>query len=1840
MGSATFSGAQVQPLELKQGDHICIVGNGLAERMQHYGWLETSLHARFPEHELVIRNLGYSGDEIDGWQNPNHRLRSMSFGSHDEWLSGNAPVPQPGKLSSRDKQGNKVRENRFEGTNTKADVIFAFYGYNESWAGEAGLPQFKQNVDGFIKQTLGQKYNGKSAPRLVLFSPIVHEFIPSDPNLPSKAEVDASNVRLKAYSAAMGEVAKANGVLFVDLFFNTELWARRGRRLTINGVHQNDFGDFVIASYTGLAFFGKPKEPLHYPNAQHAALLAAVRDKNFYWFNRYRVTDGFSTYGDRAFLKFSEGAGGYGDGLSNYSVGQRELDVLDVMTSNRDKVIWKVAGTLRVPSAQSGDSSKKNDTKKADSNDSADGTRSVPATLKADDSNLPPFIPVITNKPGELPGGKHKFLSGQEAISKMTVGKGLKVELFADESMFPELVNPVQMAFDTKGRLWVAAWRTYPHWKPTEPMDDKLLILEDTNGDGRADVCKTFAGDLHNPTGFEFWNGGVFVAQGPDVLFLKDTNGDDKYDVKERVIHGIDTADTHHTVNSFTLDPGGALYMQEGTFHHSQIETPWGSPRRVANGAVFRYEPRTQKTDIYVTYGFANPHGHVFDKWGQDIVVDGTGAVPYHGPLFSSHLDYPHKHGGTPTVYKQRTRPCSAIEILSSSHFPEEFRDNLLVLNVIGFQGILRYKLHGSNGDRAFNGKPKATASGASPNASASPVNAGASGLPLNEDEGSSLGATELEPILFSSDPNFRPADVEVGPDGAIYFTDWQNPIIGHMQHNLRDPSRDQEHGRVYRVTHEGGSLRSLKPLPGLPINRVLDQLFDPDDRVRHRARIELSGRPAAEVLGAANHYIEALDKKAILKRPSQAEIEHRETEILWLHQSHNVINTTLLERVLSSNNPNARAAAVRVLAAWRDDLLGLPGNLPSGASVTDARDKSHQRAIELLLRAADDESSRVRLMAIWAASFIPKAEAYEVLLVAREQAMDAPLTHLSNEVARTLQPLYDEAKKTGRDVVFKTDAGRRHVLKGLSNDELLNEFRRMGTPARLPIDSNDPNKTAKSGHPPRLIAVELLYRSGLRDEQRREVVKGLAQLEKVSELQVLIAAINALDAPKVAGTFHVPSAGSTETTNAGSKRLNGTWNVPATVEQSVIFDLVRQLTSCDATELTAARAELEKLATSAKQPIFRQIGYVSLINVDGKVEAAWQLASAEPKRVVDFANALPLVSDASVRATLYERLLPLLKRDQTKKSKGTDARFVRIELPGKGTLTLAEVEVYVDGANVARRGKATQKNTGYGGDAFRAIDGNKSASYGDGGQTHTEENTDNPFWEVDLGDDQPIEQIVIYNRADGLSDRLSNFTLKVLDAQRGEVFKQERLPAPEVKSSFAIEGGGKESLVRRAVMQALTTVRGQELKTFQTLKPFVIENDERLAAIRAMQRIPRASWPKEDAPALIEVLLASIRKAPANERTSPALLDQFEFADALSSLLPPEQAKLTRKQLGELGVRVIKIGTVFEKMSFDKEIVAVQAGKPVEFVLENSDLMPHNFVILQPGSLEEVGLQAEASAQQPAFAAAGFVPSSPKVLAKSSLLQPRDSQKLSFNVPAQPGVYPFVCTYPGHWRRMFGALYVVADLDEYLANPDGYLATAKLQPVDALLKNNRPRTEWKFEDFAQAAEALDHAAMGHQHGDDHAKRSFGNGKQLFTVANCSACHKVGDTGKEFGPDLTKLDAKLKPSDILKDILDPSLRLNEKFQSNIIELQDGKVVQGIVIEESGDIIKLVENPLIKPDPILIKRNDVAARVRSKVSIMPKGLLDKLTRDEILDLVSFVASRNNKGAAIFKGGHQH
>ena len=937
----SFAPAPQEPLELPPGARICLIGNTLAERMQHDGALETQIHRRHPAHRLVIRNLAFSGDEVG------LRLRSRGFGSPDDHL----------------------RRHR-------ADVVLAFFGYGESFAGAEGLPEFKARLRSFIEHLSRQKFNGDSAPRLVLFSPIAHEDL-GDPHLPDGRD---NNARLELYTDAMAEVAADRGVRFVDLFRPTlQLYAEHTRPLTINGIHLNRGGNELLADVIATELFGPAAGaiPTH--------LREAVLDKNFHWFHRYRTTDGYSIYGGRGGLKFV-------DGQTNRDVAERELEVLDAMTRNRDHRIWAAAQGRE---------------------------------LEVDDGNTPPFLDVVTNKPGEGPDGQHLFLGGEEAIDHMTVADGMAVGLFASEEQFPELVNPVQVAVDTKGRLWVAAWPGYPHWKPKTEMNDKLLILPDEDRDGRADRCIVFADGLTNPTGFEFYNGGVFVAQAPDLLFLQDTDGDDRADVRIRVLHGLDSADTHHTANSFVLDAGGALYFQEGTFHHTQVETPHGPNVRSANGAVYRYEPRTRRFEVYVSYGFANPHGHVFDRWGQDFVTDGTGAVPYYGTSFSGHVDFPNKHGSAPRVYQQRTRPCGATEILSSAHFPEDNQGSYLVTNVIGFRGILQYRL---------------------------------------VDDGSGFTGVELEPIVYSTDPSFRPVDLEVGADGALYFADWQNPIIGHMQHNLRDPSRDADHGRIYRVTYPGRPLSPLLQIADRPIPDLLVLLLSPEDRVRYRAKIELSARPTAEVMAELDQWVAALD-------PEDSDYQHHLMEALWVHQHHHTINEALLRRMLRSPEPRARAAATRVLCSWRHDLAA---------------------PLSLLTPQADDENPRVRLEAVRACSFFPTAAAAEIALAATRHPTDRYLDYTLAETMRTLEPHWKTAVASGEPFPRDNPAGARYLLLRVGDHELVRMAR---TEA---------------------VYRALLERASVAANHRREALDGLAKVRGTQPLEELLDAIGRQDTAAV----------------------------------------------------------------------------------------------------------------------------------------------------------------------------------------------------------------------------------------------------------------------------------------------------------------------------------------------------------------------------------------------------------------------------------------------------------------------------------------------------------------------------------------------------------------------------------------------------------------------------------------------------------------------------------------------------------------------------------------------------
>jgi putative heme-binding domain-containing protein len=959
---------------LRAGDTVCLLGSALAERMQHDGWLEARLQARRPELGLHVRNLGFSGDEVTVHQ------RTLNFGKFSaDGMEGDLP-----------EERYLVWDRYLE--HCGADVVLACLGFNESFAGPEGLAAFRVELADFVAHVRGHNYGGDEPPRLVLVGPQPVEDL-------RRTELNAAthNARIAGYDAAMAAVAKELGVPYVSLIAPLKAaYARASEPLTINGVHLNTRGNEVLARVLEQALLGTSDDPEIAPG-----LRERIQAKNEAWFQRYRATDGYNVYGGRSRLVYPGATSK--TVYANFDVLQRELDYLDAVCLREDAVIHALARTGQPPVQ--------------------------PPTSP----ELPALIDVESNRKGDLADGHFSILDGKEAIDRMKTAPGMRVTLFADEKRFPELVNPVQMAFDMRGRLWVAAWPTYPHWRPDQPMDDKLLILEDTDGDGEADQCKTFAGDLHNPTGFEFWNGGVLVAQVPDLVFLRDTDGDDHYDTKERLLHGLSSADTHHSANSFVIGPDGALYFQEGTFHRSQVESPFG-PVRARNACAWRFEPRSGRVERYIPYNFANPHGHVFDRWGQDFFTDGTGNQNYYVLPFSGAMPAGMRHPGYGTFFPQRSRPVGGSEILSSRAFPAENQGSYLLANVIGFQGVFQYRI---------------------------------------DEAGAGFGATELDPIVESTDPNFRPVDLEVGPDGALYLLDWQNPLIGHMQHHLRDPNRDVTHGRVYRVTHEGRATLEPDAIDGQPIESLLERLRSPEDRVRYRARIELSSRDDDAVARAVKKWIPALPA-------NDPELEHHLLEGLWVLLQHDRLDLALLDRVLDSNEPRARAAAVRVLRYGRH-------------AVPDA--------LQRLEKAVEDPHPRVRLEAVIAASYLDSAPAAAIALRALHHETDRFLDYGLAETMRALEVHWKAALRDGSLALDDDPTAVAYLLDRVGGEELM----------ALPHTTD--------------VLTAATLRHDVSREDRREALRELSARRDTSVAEEVLGALQAVDARADGHAAHVIDA-------------------------------------------------------------------------------------------------------------------------------------------------------------------------------------------------------------------------------------------------------------------------------------------------------------------------------------------------------------------------------------------------------------------------------------------------------------------------------------------------------------------------------------------------------------------------------------------------------------------------------------------------------------------------------------------------------------------------------------------
>src|ERR1700733_3093124 len=353
-------------------------------------------------------------------------------------------------------------------------------------------------------------------------------------------------------------------------------------------------------------------------------------------------------------------------------------------------------------------------------------------------------------------------LSPAEAIARMRVPDGFHVELVAAE---PDLVNPVAMTFDERGRIWVTESLEYPRHS-AGPGRDRIKILEDTDGDGKVDKVTIFADGLNIPSGIAVGHGGVWVCNSPDILFLQDTDGDGKADRREVVVTGFGRDDTHELPNSLTWGPDGYLYGLNGVFNPAHVRS--GDRQFDFTCAMFRINPRTRRFELFCE-GTSNPWGIAFDPEGSAFVSACVIDHLWH----LTETGYYHRQGGPypPFTWKlgsivkhrhQKAAYCG-IHYFDSDPYPKEYRDRLYMGNIHG----------------------------------------GCLNVDVLRRDGSSYFATAAPDFLTANDQWFMPVSQKTGPDGSLYVLDWYDRYHCY-QDARRDPAGiDRANGRLYRVRYK-----------------------------------------------------------------------------------------------------------------------------------------------------------------------------------------------------------------------------------------------------------------------------------------------------------------------------------------------------------------------------------------------------------------------------------------------------------------------------------------------------------------------------------------------------------------------------------------------------------------------------------------------------------------------------------------------------------------------------------------------------------------------------------------------------------------------------------------------------------------------------------------------------------------------------------------------------------------------------------------------------------------------------------------------------------------------------
>jgi putative heme-binding domain-containing protein len=553
--------------------------------------------------------------------------------------------------------------------------------------------------------------------------------------------------------------------------------------------------------------------------------------------------------------------------------------------------------------------------------------------------------------------------------------EGFEVNLFAGD---PDLAKPVQMNFDAQGRLWVASSAVYPQIEPGKEAKDRILCLEDTDGDGRVDKTNVFAEGLLIPSAVIAGDGGVYVGASTDLFFYKDTDGDGRADEKRFVLSGFGTEDTHHTIHTLRYGPEQLLYFKQSIYIHSHLETPRGV-KRLNAGGTWQFRPETFELNVF-DRGLVNSWGIAWDDFGATFATDGAGGegINYIVPGASYMTAY-----GAPRILSGLNpgspKHCS-LEVIGGPSFPPDWQQSLITNDFRGHR-VCRFVVRES---------------------------------------GSGFTSQEQQEVIKSNHVAFRPIDVKQGPDGALYIADWYNPIIQHGEVDFRDPRRDHVHGRIWRVTWKGAKdspttrLAASKKTPQLTTPALVEQLASDDRFTRQSAKRILKER-GPEVLIEIKKWFRSLDN-------TSATYSRSRLEALWMHQALDKPDWELIENVVRSDHAPSRAAAMRVLGDWirhvTPDFSVRNAFTAKQASIRNGK----VNPAELFELGVADVNPRVRLEAVRALAKSTDPRAMELAMEALKGDVDQYLDYALWLTARDLEPIWQPALDKG-EITFGGNA-------------------------------------------------------------------------------------------------------------------------------------------------------------------------------------------------------------------------------------------------------------------------------------------------------------------------------------------------------------------------------------------------------------------------------------------------------------------------------------------------------------------------------------------------------------------------------------------------------------------------------------------------------------------------------------------------------------------------------------------------------------------------------------------------------------------------------------------------